>query len=39
MLVLVSFVGWVVVRYRGDLHGWGGRTGQFTGWLCATLAA
>jgi NAD(P)H-quinone oxidoreductase subunit 5 len=25
--------------FRGDLHGWGGRQGSFTGWLCATLAA
>ncbi|MBS3805424.1 MAG: oxidoreductase [Oleiphilaceae bacterium] len=39
MLVLVSFVGWVVLRYsrtymKGEAH-----QGPFTGWLCATLVA
>lgn len=39
MLLLVSFVGWVVVRYtRAYLDG-EARQGAFTGWLCVTLAA
>ena len=39
MLLLVSFVGWVVVRYtRAYLDG-EARQGAFTGWLCAALAA
>ncbi len=38
MLLLVSFIGWVVVRYsRAYLDG-EARQGAFTGWLCATLA-
>jgi NAD(P)H-quinone oxidoreductase subunit 5 len=39
MLLLVSFVGWIVVRYtRTYLHG-EARQIAFTGWLCAALAA
>jgi NAD(P)H-quinone oxidoreductase subunit 5 len=39
MLLLVSFIGWVVVRYaRTYLDGEAGQTG-FTIWLLATLAA
>ncbi len=39
MLVLVSFVGWVVVRYAATYMDGEERQGTFTGWLCATLAA
>lgn len=39
MLVLVSFVGWVVVRYAATNIDGEARQGAFTGWLCATLAA
>ena len=39
MLLLVTFVGWIVVRYtRTYLDGEAGQ-GAFTGWLCLTLAA
>lgn len=39
MVLLVSFVGWVVVRYsRAYLDG-EARQGAFTGWLCMTLAS
>ena len=39
MLILVSFIGWVVIRYAGTyLDGEKGQ-GRFTGWLCLTLAA
>jgi NAD(P)H-quinone oxidoreductase subunit 5 len=39
MMALVSFIGWIVVRYagtylEGELH-----QGAFTGWMLATLAA
>ncbi|MFZ4688184.1 MAG: proton-conducting transporter membrane subunit [Polymorphobacter sp.] len=38
MLLLVSFVGWVVVRFAATyLDGEAGH-GRFMGWLCATLA-
>lgn len=38
MLLLVSFVGWVVVRYANTyLDGEAGQ-GRFTGWLCTALA-
>ncbi len=39
MLLLVSFVGWVVVRYAATYMDGEARQGPFTGWLCATLAA
>jgi NAD(P)H-quinone oxidoreductase subunit 5 len=39
MLVLVTFIGWVVIRYTGTyLDGEAGQ-GRFTGWLCLVLAA
>ncbi len=39
MLLLVTFIGWVVIRYAGTyLDGEDGQ-GRFTGWLCLTLAA
>jgi|HigsolmetaAR205D_1030408.scaffolds.fasta_scaffold00211_17 Uncharacterized protein conserved in bacteria len=39
MLVLVSFVGWIVVRYARTYLDGEARQGAFTGWLCATIAA
>ncbi|MFK7836223.1 MAG: proton-conducting transporter membrane subunit [Sulfitobacter sp.] len=39
MLVLVSFVGWVVLRFSATYMDGEARQGPFTGWLCATLAA
>lgn len=39
MLLLVSFVGWVVVRYSATYMDGEPHQGPFTGWLCATLAA
>ncbi len=39
MLLLVSFVGWIVVRYTSTYLDGEARQGAFTGWLCATLAA
>ena len=39
MLLLVSFVGWIVVRYAATYMDGEARQGAFTGWLCATLAA
>ena len=39
MLTLVSFVGWVVLRYASTYMDGEDRQGAFTGWLCATLAA
>ncbi|MFN3231255.1 MAG: proton-conducting transporter membrane subunit [Alphaproteobacteria bacterium] len=39
MLLLVSFVGWVVVRYARTYMDGDDRQGAFTGWLCATLAS
>ncbi len=39
MLLLVSFVGWVVLRYAATYMDGEDRQGPFTGWLCATLAA
>ncbi|MDZ7842910.1 MAG: proton-conducting transporter membrane subunit [Gammaproteobacteria bacterium] len=38
MLLLVSFVGWIVVRYAAVYLEGEPRRGVFTGWLCATLA-
>jgi NAD(P)H-quinone oxidoreductase subunit 5 len=39
MLGLVSFVGWVVLRYAGSYVDGEARQGAFMGWMCATLAA
>lgn len=39
MLLLVSFVGWVVVRYAATYMDGEPQQGPFTGWLCGTLAA
>jgi NAD(P)H-quinone oxidoreductase subunit 5 len=39
MLLLVSFIGWVVVRYAATYLEGEGRQGAFTGWLGLTLAS
>jgi NAD(P)H-quinone oxidoreductase subunit 5 len=39
MLLLVTFIGWVVVRYARTYLDGEARQGPFTGWLCLTLAA
>jgi NAD(P)H-quinone oxidoreductase subunit 5 len=39
MLALVSFIGWVVLRYAGTYLDGEPRQGAFTGWMLATLAA
>ncbi len=39
ILLLVSFVGWVVVRFSATYMDGEARQGRFTGWLCLTLAA
>ena len=39
MLLLVSFIGWVVIRYSATYLDGEDRQGSFTGWLCMTLAA
>lgn len=39
MLLLVSFIGWIVVRYARTYLDGEARQGAFTGWLCTTLAA
>jgi NAD(P)H-quinone oxidoreductase subunit 5 len=39
MLLLVSFVGWIVVRYCRTYLDGEARQGAFTGWMCAALAA
>lgn len=39
MLVLVTFIGWIVVRYSGTYLDGEERQGAFTGWLCLTLAS
>ena len=39
MLLLVSFIGWVVLRYAGTFLDGEARQGPFTGWMTATLAA
>ncbi|MFO1079705.1 MAG: proton-conducting transporter membrane subunit [Reyranellaceae bacterium] len=39
MLVLVTFIGWVVVRYTATYLDGEARQGEFTAWLCMTLAA
>ena len=39
MLLLVSFIGWVVVRYTVTYLDGEARQGVFIGWLCVTLAS
>jgi NAD(P)H-quinone oxidoreductase subunit 5 len=39
MLLLVSFIGWVVVRYSVTYLDGEPRQGAFIGWLCLTLAS
>lgn len=39
MLLLVSFIGWVVMRYSATYLDGEDRQGSFTGWLSMTLAA
>lgn len=39
MVLLVSFIGWVVVRYAATYLDGEARQGAFTGWLCMTLAS
>lgn len=39
MLLLVSFIGWIVVRYSTIYLDGEARQGTFMAWLCATLAA
>lgn len=39
MLVLVTFIGWIVLRYASTYLDGEDRQGAFTGWLCLTLAA
>ncbi len=39
MLTLVSFIGWVVLRYSGTYLDGEARQGAFMGWMAATLAA
>ena len=38
MLLLVSFIGWVVLRYAGTFLDGEERQGPFTGWMTATRA-
>jgi len=39
MFLLVSFIGWVVVRFAATYLDGEARQGAFTGWLCMTLAS
>ncbi len=39
MLLLVSFIGWIVVRYAATYLDGEARQGAFTGWLCMTLGS
>lgn len=39
MLLLVTFIGWVVLRYAGTYLDGEARQGPFTGWLALTLAS
>lgn len=39
MMLLVSFVGWIVVRYSATYMDGEKQQGTFMGWLCALLAA
>jgi NAD(P)H-quinone oxidoreductase subunit 5 len=38
-MLLVTFIGWVVVRYAGTYLDGEARQGAFTGWLCLTLVS
>ncbi len=38
MLVLVSFIGWIVLRYSATYLDGEARQGAFMGWMCLTLA-
>ncbi len=39
MSLLVTFIGWVIIRFTGTYLTGEARRGAFTGWLCLTLAA
>lgn len=39
MLLLVTFIGWIVLRYAGTYLDGEARQGPFTGWLALTLAS
>lgn len=39
MLVLVSFIGWIVLRYSATYMDGEEKQGAFTGWMCVTLAS
>lgn len=39
MLLLVSFIGWIVVRYSANYLDGESRQGPFAGWMCLTLAS
>ncbi len=39
MMLLVTFIGWVIVRYARTYLDGEARQGPFTGWLCLTLTA
>ncbi len=39
MLLLVTFIGWIVVRYAATYLDGDDRQGSFTSWLCLTLAS
>lgn len=39
MLLLVSFIGWIVLRYTATYLDGEARQGAFTGWLCLALAS
>ncbi len=39
MLALVTFIGWIVLRYSRTYLDGEARQGAFTGWMCATLAS
>ncbi|WP_337268088.1 proton-conducting transporter transmembrane domain-containing protein [Oryzifoliimicrobium ureilyticus] len=39
LFLLVTFVGWIVVRYAGTYLDGEARQGPFMGWLCVALAA
>jgi NAD(P)H-quinone oxidoreductase subunit 5 len=39
MSLLVSFIGWIVLRYAATYLDGEARQGAFTGWLCLTLAS
>ena len=39
MLLLVTFIGWIVVRYACTYLDGEARQGPFLGWLCLTLAS